>query len=207
MRTLLKVLGVIGLALSIGPAAQAAPNPALTITASPFPFVINQGARVTIAATNVGPDNADNVVITNAVPNNMAIANVTATQGNVKVYNSAITVYVGRLAPNQTATVYVDLVVVKASASDAPFQYCAGLTYINGVARLSCLPNQPAVSRPGGHPLATLVPNGQGPISDPNRPPVTLPVAGAEPIDLGGLYMLLGGISFWIALRLTRRKE
>jgi uncharacterized repeat protein (TIGR01451 family) len=205
MRTLFKVILVVALCLSINSVVWAAPSPVLTITASPFPFVVNQGARVTIVATNNGPDNADNVVITNAVPNNMGIANVTTTQGNIHVYNSAITVYAGTLGPGQAVTVYVDVVVVAAYPSDAPFQYCTGLTYLNGTARLSCLPNQPAISRPGRVPLATLAPNGQRPIYDPNRPPVFLPVSGS-PIDPGSLYVFLGGAALVVAMLIKRRR-
>ena len=206
MRSLLKMLIACAVCLGLNSIVWAAPTPTLTITASPFPFVINQGARVTIVAANPGPANADNVVITNAVPNNIAIENVTTSQGGVNVYNSAITVYAGTIGPNQSVTVYVDVVVVAAYASDAPFQYCAGLTYINGTARLSCLPNQTAVSKPGGVPVATLAPNGQRPIYDPNRPPVFLPVSGG-PIDPGGLFVLLGALSFVAALLIKRKRE
>ncbi len=205
MRMALKVLIIVVLSLGLSPLAWAAPMPSLTITAVPFPLVVNQSARVTITATNGGPDNADNVVITNAVPNNIAIVNVTTTQGSIKVFNSAITVYVGRLEPNQTVTVYVDVIVIGPRPTGAPFYYCAGLTYIDGTARLSCLPNQPAESRPRGVPLATLAPNGQRPIYDPNRPPVFLPISGA-PIALSGILMLLGGFSF-IGVWLIRRRR
>jgi uncharacterized repeat protein (TIGR01451 family) len=206
MRMALKVLVSIVLCLALGPAVWAAPRPSLTITAVPFPLVINQSARITIAATNTGPDGADNVVITNAVPNNIAIVNVTTTQGSIRVFNSAITVYVGRLEPNQTVAVYVDVVVVGSRPTDAPLYYCAGLTYIDGTARLSCLPNQPAEPRPRGVPLATLAPNGQRPIYDPNRPPVFLPISGA-PIEVSGLVMLLGGFSFIGVWLIRRRRE
>jgi len=178
-------------------------NPVLTIAAAPWPLVINQGARITITATNPSGENADNVTITAGVPNNMSLANVTASQGQINVYNMAVSVHAGTLAPGQTMYVYLDVVVVAAYPSDAPFNLCAGLTFTNGTARLSCLPNQQASNYPS-RPPATLPPNGQRPIYDPNRPPTYLPVSGA-PIDLFGPLALLGGLAS-LAIGLLRRR-
>ncbi|MBI5568236.1 MAG: DUF11 domain-containing protein [Chloroflexi bacterium] len=207
MRRLLKsVLLVMMCGLLVLPAQAAplyaGPNPVLTITASPFPLVVNQLARITIVGTNAGPTALDNVTITSGMPNNIAIEAVSASQGNVSVYNSAITVHAGHLDPGQSVTVYVDVAVVAAYPTDAPFNVCAGLTYTNGVARLSCLPNQIAVPT-GSRPTVDLAPNGQRPINDPNRPPVTLPVSGA-PIDAAGLALVLSGLTL---IALSRRKR
>ncbi len=198
----------IGLCLLIGwRPVQASPlfvaNPGLTIAADPWPLVVNQGARITIVATNPGPENADNVVVTAGVPNNLGILNVTTTQGQISVYNSAVTVHVGTVGAGQTMQVLIDVVVVEAYPTDAPFNLCAGLTYINGTARLSCLPNQPAGTYPG-KPPATLSPNGQRPINNPNRPPFYLPVSGAL-IDLLTPITLLSGLAL-LGLGLLRRK-
>ena len=202
------LLVTIGLCLLAGYApVQARPqsvaNPTVTISAAPWPLVINQGARITVTASNPSGENADNVIVTAGVPNNMQLANVSATQGQINVYNMGVTVHAGTLAPGQTMYVYLDVVVVAAYPSDAPFNLCAGLTFTNGTARLSCLPNQPAGSYPGRPPV-TLVPNGQRPIDDPNRPPVYLPVSGS-PIDLLGPIALLGGFAS-MAIGLSRRK-
>src|SRR5512143_2339096 len=158
-RLALTLLVTIGLCLLIGYApVQARPqsvaSPVLTIAAAPWPLVINQSARVTVTATNPSGENADNVTISSGVPNNMMLANVTATQGQINVYNMGVTVHAGTLAPGQTMYVYLDVVVVAAYPSDAPFNLCAGLTYTNGTARLSCLPNQAANSRPSQPPVA-----------------------------------------------------
>ncbi len=207
-RTALICLITIGLCLLIGLApAQARPqfvaNPVLTVAAAPWPLVVNQGARITVTATNPSGENADNVTISAGVPNNMQLANVTASQGQINVYNMAVTVHGGTLAPGQTMYVYLDVILVAAYPSDAPFNLCAGLTFTNGTARLSCLPNQPAGSYPG-RPPSTLSPNGQRPIYDPNRPPVYLPVSGA-PIDLFGPIALLSGAAL-LTIGLLRRK-
>jgi len=202
------LLITIGLCLLIGlQPAQASPlqvaSPVLTIAAAPWPLVINQGARLTVTASNPSPENADNVVITAGVPNNMALSNVSATQGEINVFNSAVTVRVGTLGAGQTVQVLLDVVVVAAYPTDAPFNLCAGLTFAGGTARLSCLPNQPAGSTPGRPPV-TLSPNGQRPIYDPNRPPTYLPVSGA-PIDLLAPIALLAG-TVSLAVGLLRRK-
>jgi len=182
---------------------QSVANPVVTISAAPWPLVINQGARITITASNPSGENADNVTITAGVPNNMALSNVTTTQGQINVYNMAVSVQAGTLVPGQTTYVYLDVVVVAAYATDAPFNLCAGLTFTNGTARLSCLPNQPASSRPG-RPSATLPANGQRPIYDPNRPPTYLPVSGS-PLDFLGPIALIGGTASLVIGWLRRR--
>jgi hypothetical protein len=208
MRQLLKsILLLVLMGGLVALPAQAAPfhagtNPVLTITASPFPLVVNQLARITIVGANPGPAALDNVTITSGMPNNIAIEAVTTSQGEVSIFNSAITVHAGHLEPGQSVTVYIDVTIVKAYASDAPFNVCAGLTYTNGVARLSCLPNQIAVPI-GSRPTGDLPPNGQRPINDPNRPPVILPVSGA-PIDPAGLALILGGLTL---IALSRRRK
>jgi hypothetical protein len=204
------LLVTIGLCLLTGYAPvqarpQAVANPTITISAAPWPLVVNQGARITITASNPSGENADNVTITAGVPNNMALSNVTATQGQINVWNMAVSVLAGTLVPGQTMYVYLDVVVVAAYATDAPFNLCAGLTFTNGTARLSCLPNQPASSRPST-PSATLPPNGQRPIYDPNRPPAYLPVTGV-PTDLLGPIALLGGTASLLIGWLRRRNR
>ncbi len=200
------ILSLLGIS---APVVQARPfavaNPTLTIAAAPWPLVVNKGARVTVTASNPSGENADNVVVTAGVPNNMGLANVTTSQGGVNVFNSAVTVYAGTLAPSQSMTVYLDVVVVASYPSDAPFNLCAGLTFTNGTARLACLPNQAAVS--GAYrATAALPPNGQRPIYDPNRPPVYLPISGvAQPIDLLGPIALLSGAAL-LMIGLRRKK-
>src|SRR5512136_2526192 len=130
------LLITIGVCLLIGlrpvqASSLLVPNPVITIAAAPWPLVINQGARITVTATNPSSENADNVVITAGIPNNMALTNVTTTQGEISVYNSAVTVHVGTLGVGQTMQVFIDVVVVAAYPTDAPFNLCAGLTYIN----------------------------------------------------------------------------
>jgi hypothetical protein len=200
MRRLLNILLMIvvcaGGFASLAAPARAATSPGLTITISPFPPVVNQPARITIVAANPGPAAIDNVAMTTGMPNNMSIEGVSTSQGSVSVYNSAITVHAGRVEPGQGVTVYIDVVVVTAYPTDAPFNVCAGLTYTNGVARLSCLPNQSAAP-PGSRPSGELPPNGQRPISDPNRPPVFLPVSGL-PVDPVSVWLLASGLTLLV---------
>ena len=211
MRHLPKLLIVLAMCLTLGAPLSAeaqfsVPNPVLEITVSPFPMVVNQGARITITATNVGPVNADNVVITDGVPNNLWIIGLATTQGNYSMFNSNVEFYIGTLAPNQVVTATIDVSVVRANPSDTPFNNCAGLTYRDGMARLSCLPTQPAVSRPAAGPVIPLPPNGARPISDPYRPPVFLPVAGGSPIDASSIVLMAGAASLLAAVLFKRRR-
>jgi uncharacterized repeat protein (TIGR01451 family) len=213
MRYLSKLLIVLALCLTLGAPLPATaqfgnvPNPVLEITVSPFPMVVNQGARITITATNVGPVNADNVVITDGVPNNLWVIGLSTTQGNYSMFNSNVEFHIGTLAPNQVVTATIDVSVISASPSDTPFNNCAGLTYRNGLARLSCLPVQPAVSSPPRVPVAPLSPNGARPINDPYRPPVLLPVAGGSPIDTSSILLVLGTASLLTAKLIKRKRE
>lgn len=202
MRRLLNILLMTVVCGLVAAPVRAATNPELTITINPFPPVVNQPARITLVAANPGPAAVDNMVVTSGIPNNMSIESVSASQGSVSVYNAAITVHAGRVEPGQGVTVYIDVVVVTAYPTDAPFNVCAGLTYTNGVARLSCLPNQPAVP-PGSRPRGELPPNGQRPISDPNRPPVFLPVSGAG-IEPASFWLVLSGLTL-VALGWRKR--
>jgi uncharacterized repeat protein (TIGR01451 family) len=212
MRYSTKFLISLALCLTLGAPLSAmaqfnVPNPVLEITASPFPLVVNQGARITITATNFGPVNADNVVITNGVPNNLWIYALATTQGSYTMFNSNVKFYIGTLAPNQVVTATIDVSVVRASPSDSPFNDCAGLTYHDGLARLSCLPNQPAVSSSPRSPAVPLPPNGARPINDPYRPPVFLPVAGGSPIDASSISLMAGAASLLAAALFKRRRE
>jgi uncharacterized repeat protein (TIGR01451 family) len=206
---ILKIFLVVLLCSIVGAAPVGAqlpgPNPQLTITASPFPFVVNQNARITMVAYNIGNANADNVVITNGVPNNMGIIGVSSSQGGGSVYNSAATVDIGTIAPGQSVTVYLDVWIAKANPSDTPFNDCAGLTFYNGTARLSCLPRQPAVDKVR-QPIVSLQPNGARPIDNPNRPGIILlPVAGGSLIHPSVLLLVLGGMLLAAGHLLKRR--
>ena len=212
MRHLPKLLIILALCLTLGTPLSAmaqfnnVPNPVLEITASPFPMVVNEGAQITIIATNLGPVNADNVVITDGVPNNLWVIGLATTQGNYTMFNSNVEFHIGTLAPNQVVTATIDVSVVRASPSDTPFNNCAGLSYINGTARLSCLPTQPAVASSPRNPVVSLPPNGARPISDPYRPPVLLPVAGESPIDTRGLLVMAGTAALLAAVLFRRRR-
>ena len=213
MRHLPKLTIVLALCLLLGTPLSAmaqfnnVPNPVLEITVSPFPMVVNQGAQITITATNLGPVNADNVVINDGVPNNLWVIGLATTQGNYSMFNSNVEFHIGTLAPNQVVTATIDVSVVRASPSDTPFNNCAGLTYLNGTARLSCLPNQPAVSSSPRSPAVPLPPNGARPINDPYRPPVFLPVAGGSPLDASAILLMVGAASLLTAKLIKRKRE
>jgi len=108
--------------LTLTAAAQfGGPNPVLSKTMSPSRPKVGQAARITITATNAGTANADNVVITDATPDNMALAGVAASQGAVVVSRGIVTVYVGTLTPGQTVTIASDVVITREFANDTPY--------------------------------------------------------------------------------------
>ena len=150
MKRLHRLLGVSLLAILLfGPTLTAAaqiggPNPVLTKSMSPQRPRVGQAARITVVATNAGSANAENVVITDPLPDNIALAGVSATQGRVEVVHHIITVYVGTLAAGQSVTVTSDVVVTREFANDTPYTNCTGLTYRDGTARLACFPLGPA---------------------------------------------------------------
>ena len=193
MRQLIRVcllVTVLSFAPTLTAVAQfGGPNPVLTKTMTPSPPAVGKPARITITAANAGTANADNVVITDPVPDNMALAGVTASQGTVVVSRGIVTVYVGTLAPGQTATVISDVVITRAFANDTPYTNCAGLTFRDGTARLACFPFGPAF----------------GPVSVAS-PPQFLPDAGAP----GGLLplslILIGSVGLLVGLRLRLRR-
>lgn len=176
--------------LPVAVAAQfSGPNPVLSKTMSPQRPRVGGAARITITATNAGSANAENVVITDPLPDNMSLAGVSTTQGTVNVTHHIITVYVGTLVPGQTVTVTNDVVVTREFASDAPFTNCTGLTYRDGTARLACFPLGPAFD----------------PVSV-TTPPAFLPEAGAADALLPFGLMMAGVISLLASLSLRARR-
>ena len=151
--------------------------------------VIGQPARITITAFNAGSVNAENVVITDPLPDNIALAAVSATQGSITVEHSIVTIYVGTLAAGQMMTVTNDVVILREFASNTPWTNCTGLTYRDGTARLACFPLGPAY----------------GPVSM-TTPPSFLPEAGtAESFAPIGL-LAAGTVCLLTARRLRRRR-
>ncbi|HLF28635.1 MAG TPA: DUF11 domain-containing protein [Anaerolineae bacterium] len=181
-------------ALLFGPVLTAAaqfggPDPVLTKTMLPQRPKIGEPARITIVATNRGNANAENVVITDPLPDNIALAGVSASQGNVEVAQRIITVRVGTLAPGQTVTVTNEVVILSEFASDTPYTNCTGLTYRDGTARLACFP--------------------VGPVFNPvsvTSPPRFLPNAGSVATALPlGLMVAGAGVTCLLAARRLRR--
>lgn len=163
------------------------PNPVLTKTMSPARPRIGEAARITITATNTGSANADNVVITDPLPDNIALLVVAASQGNIRVDHHIVTVYVGTLSPGQTVTVTNDVVILREFAADTPYTNCTGLTYRDGTARLACFPFGPAYT----------------PVSV-TTPPSFLPEAGSGVSPLAVVLLIAGLTCLWQARRLRR---
>lgn len=177
------VLGII-----VYPVFASAANPVLSKTMIPARPKIGEPAWIKIVATNLGPENADNVVITDPIPDNMALAGVSTTQGSVNVHHGVVTIYVGTIAPGQTVTVTNDVIVTREFANDIPYTNCTGLTFRDGTARLSCFPLGPAFT----------------PVSV-TTPPSFLPEAGASAPVFSMAALIVGTVCLLIAHVLRRR--
>jgi uncharacterized repeat protein (TIGR01451 family) len=165
------------------------PNPVLTKTMEPKRPKVGQLAWIKIMASNQGNANADNVVITDPIPDNMALVGVSTTQGNISISHGIVTIYVGTLTPGQTITVTNDVVITREFANDTPFTNCTGLTYRDGTARLACFP--------------------LGPSADPvsiTSPPRFLPEAGFAEAHAPLGVMVAGVACLLIARRLRSRR-
>jgi len=163
------------------------PNPVLSKSISPQRPKVGQPARIIITATNAGSANAENVVITDPMPDNIAMGPVATTQGTIQIEHRIITVFVGTLAPGQTVTVTNDVVIIREFAEDTPFTNCTGLTYRDGSARLACFPVGPAF----------------GPVSV-TTPPSFLPEAGSSYV-LASIGLLAAGAACLLTARRLRR--
>ena len=161
------------------------PNPILPKTMLPARPRVGQAARITISAINAGSANAENVVITDPIPDNLALTAVVATQGSILVNHRIVTVYVGTLAAGQTVVVTNDVVVMNEFAEDTPFTNCTGLTYRDGTARLACFPFGPSYK----------------PVSIAT-PPVFLPEAGADDRPTAWILLSVGLACLALADRL-----
>jgi uncharacterized repeat protein (TIGR01451 family) len=186
----LGLLAVLLFGSTLTAAAQlGGPNPVLTKEMSPKRPRVGQAARITIVAVNRGTANADNVVITDPLPDNIALAGVATTQGNVNVTHHIITVYVGTLAPGQTVIVTNDVVVIREFANDTPYTNCTGLTFRDGTARLACFPLGPAFD----------------PVSI-TTPPTFLPEAGRD-TTLKPISLIAAGAACLLVSRRLRRSK
>lgn len=172
----------------VHPAFATAANPQLSKMMLPARPKIGEAAWIKIVATNVGSANAENVVITDPIPDNMALAGVSTTQGTVNVTHGIVTIYVGTMAPGQTVIVTNDVIVTREFANDIPYTNCTGLTFRDGTARLSCFPIGPAFT----------------PVSV-TTPPSYLPEAGASASFLS-LAALIAGSSCLLIAQILRRR-
>jgi uncharacterized repeat protein (TIGR01451 family) len=83
------------------------PNVVITKQASKREVRIGEQFSYTLTATNRGTAPAEGVVVTDAMPAQLAIRTVTTTQGEASVNGQSITVNVGTLAPEQVVTITI----------------------------------------------------------------------------------------------------
>jgi uncharacterized repeat protein (TIGR01451 family) len=69
--------------------------------------VIGDIVNFNISVTNPGPNTAEKIVVTDAVPLPFVVKNATSSQGTVNVSGQTVTVNIGTLLPGQTVNVLV----------------------------------------------------------------------------------------------------
>jgi uncharacterized repeat protein (TIGR01451 family) len=77
---------------------------AIVKSASPNPVLAGNTLTYSLSASNLGPSNATGVTITDALPAGVTYASATSSQGTVSQAAGTVTVNVGNLADNATAT-------------------------------------------------------------------------------------------------------
>src|SRR5262245_39866806 len=100
------VLAILGIAASpIKTLAQAAPSADIVVSKS-SEQAVDRGGQITYSLTvfNAGPDDAVNVVLTDALPAHTSFVDASTNTGSVSFDGTFLTVNVGTLAFDATAT-------------------------------------------------------------------------------------------------------
>jgi uncharacterized repeat protein (TIGR01451 family) len=110
-----------GTSTTVTPPPPNAPAPrydvSMTKTASDATVTVGDTVTYSLVARNLGPDAAPGVVVTDTVPSELDVQNVSSSQGTCTVSGNRISCAVGTLAPGQTVTVTVRAKAIKAGAT------------------------------------------------------------------------------------------
>ena len=80
---------------------------AITMTARPDPVVLGSNVTFTITATNLGPNSATNVTVTQGLPVGVSVASVSVSQGTYSQSGSTMVANLGTLVVGSSATLRV----------------------------------------------------------------------------------------------------
>jgi uncharacterized repeat protein (TIGR01451 family) len=77
---------------------------------TPNPITLGGTLTYTVTVTNLGDDDAQNVILVDAVPGTAQITGASSSAGSCTVHTIAVTCPIGHLAVQGSATVYVKLI-------------------------------------------------------------------------------------------------
>jgi uncharacterized repeat protein (TIGR01451 family) len=110
-----------GTSTTVTPPPPAAPAPrydvSMTKTASDATVTVGDTVTYSLVAKNNGPDAAPGVVVTDPVPGELDVQDVSSSQGTCTVSGNRISCAVGTLAPGQAVTVTVRAKAIKAGST------------------------------------------------------------------------------------------
>jgi uncharacterized repeat protein (TIGR01451 family) len=110
-----------GTSTTVTPPPPAAPAPrydvSMTKTASDATVTVGDTVTYSLVAKNNGPDAAPGVVVTDPVPGELDVQDVSSSQGTCTVSGNRISCAVGTLAPGQGVTVTVRAKAIKAGST------------------------------------------------------------------------------------------
>jgi uncharacterized repeat protein (TIGR01451 family) len=82
-------------------------NPAITKSVSPSEAQIGDTVDFTLHVTNHGDKTADDVVVTDSLPDFLDVLDAGADRGDVRVDGRTVTVVIGALAPGEVITIHI----------------------------------------------------------------------------------------------------
>jgi uncharacterized repeat protein (TIGR01451 family) len=110
--------GNIARGWSLGLTSVTTVNPAAVLVAgmvhAPDPVFAGDYLNYLITITNLGPDNATSVVLTDTLPPNVAFSAATLSQGTNTAVGGTVACNLGTIAPGATATVTIRVIAVSA---------------------------------------------------------------------------------------------
>ncbi|NJN17268.1 MAG: DUF11 domain-containing protein [Oscillochloris sp.] len=107
------------LALTASPEAGGSEfaDPAITKSSSRAEVAVGDQVQFTLTVTNRGNAAANDVVVTDTLPDFLSLQGATASRGEVSTSGATVTVTIGELAPGETVTIEITAQVVTAPAA------------------------------------------------------------------------------------------
>ncbi|MEJ8802175.1 cadherin domain-containing protein [Pontibacter sp. H249] len=112
--------GNIGLMRDINSVAMpiASTDLSITHTITPGPYTVGQSVTVTLTARNLGTTSANNVIVSEVLPDGLNVTNAVATAGNANASNQWV---IGNLGASATATLTITATIIANTANSNNF--------------------------------------------------------------------------------------